>query len=91
MGSLDAAASAELRPTWLTRSEILYADKTVASRYLASMYFVFTTMSTIGYGEIAANNVAERLIAIVIMIIGASFFGVITGVLLASPRPSPCA
>ena len=79
IGTLDAAASAELRPTWLTRSEILYADKTVASRYLASMYFVFTTMSTIGYGEIAANNVAERLIAIVIMIIGASFFGVITG------------
>eukprot|EP00242_Pyramimonas_sp_CCMP2087_P017362 CAMPEP_0198200140 /NCGR_PEP_ID=MMETSP1445-20131203/3190_1 /TAXON_ID=36898 /ORGANISM="Pyramimonas sp., Strain CCMP2087" /LENGTH=680 /DNA_ID=CAMNT_0043870107 /DNA_START=189 /DNA_END=2234 /DNA_ORIENTATION=+ len=49
------------------------ADATLApltERYIASAYWAFTTMTTVGYGDISANSVAERTFAILGMIVG---------------------
>ncbi|CAD8153584.1 unnamed protein product [Paramecium octaurelia] len=48
-------------------------------RYIMSMYWVFQTMATTGYGDISATNSTEQMIAIIIMIIGVIFFSVTIG------------
>ena len=46
-------------------------------KYLASIYWAFTTISTIGYGDIVPSNQFEQVIAWALMFLGSAFFGVI--------------
>lgn len=48
-------------------------------RYIASMYWAFTTMTTVGYGDISATTRCERVIAIFGMIVGGFVFSGIIG------------
>ena len=48
-------------------------------QYFAGLYWAFTTMTTVGYGDILPRNDVERLYAIVIMLTGATVFGYIVG------------
>lgn len=50
------------------------ATTTLRERYVAAMYWSFTTMSTIGYGDIHPENAPERLFAILVMVVGAGVF-----------------
>ena len=43
--------------TWIVRSG--YADDTDGTVYVASLYWAFTTMSTVGYGDISARTEKE--------------------------------
>jgi ribosomal protein S13 len=43
------------------------------------MYYTITTVTTVGYGDISANNDIERLIAIFLMICGVLFFSYSSG------------
>lgn len=47
--------------------------------YISSFYFVVTTVVTVGYGDIHANNTLERLICCVIMFVGAFIYSYIVG------------
>ena len=47
-------------------------------RYLHSLYFVITTLSTVGYGDISAKNDAEKILCIVTMLLGVSAFAYVT-------------
>ena len=38
--------------------------------YITAYYFTVTTIVTVGYGDITANNTGERIICIFLMIIG---------------------
>ncbi|GMH57191.1 hypothetical protein TrLO_g1723 [Triparma laevis f. longispina] len=51
--------------------------ETIEDKYIASLYWAFTTMTTVGYGDISASSVQEKWYAIVIMILGATVFGYI--------------
>ncbi|RYH29469.1 hypothetical protein EON65_08410 [archaeon] len=51
------------------------ANGKLFAKYLVSIYFTFTTITTVGYGDIYPQNVYERLLGIFIGIIGASIFG----------------
>jgi len=51
----------------------------IGNRYIASVYWAFTTMTTVGYGDIYAQNNTERMYSIIIMILGATVFGYIVG------------
>jgi len=44
--------------------------QTLTEKYVASVYWSFTTMTTVGYGDISAKTVAERVFAIVGMLMG---------------------
>ena len=56
-----------------------YADAAgdVVDRYIASIYWAFTTMTTVGYGDISAVTRSERVIACFGMIVGGFVFSAI--------------
>lgn len=61
--------------TWATNFGFQNAD--IFSQYIASLYFTFETLFTIGYGDFYATNMGERVYVIVVMLIGSLLFGAI--------------
>jgi len=51
----------------------------VSQNYLASCYWAFTTMSTVGYGDVLAGTDSERLYATCMMLVGVTVFGYVIG------------
>ena len=49
--------------------------------YVTSIYYVVTTMSTVGYGDISGGTSAERIFCILLMITGVLSFNLISGAL----------
>ena len=45
-----------------------------SDRYLTSFYFIITTFSTVGYGDISATNTLEKFFCIIIMCVGVTAF-----------------
>jgi len=49
------------------------------SRYAISLYWAFTTISTVGFGDIAGTSRTEYGVIMVGMLVGASAFGYVIG------------
>jgi hypothetical protein len=58
-----------------------YYDMENLELYVTSFYFTTTTVLTVGYGDITAVSVTEKLLCIVLMIIGVVSFSFATGAL----------
>lgn len=58
--------------TWVFRHGYINSDLTTL--YITSIYFVFTTLTTVGYGDIVAYTVEERVFALLIMSFGVAFY-----------------
>ena len=56
-----------------------FEDKSLVRKYIASMYWAFTTMTTVGYGDVSAQTRGERIFAILGMIMGAFVYSGIIG------------
>ena len=52
-----------------------YADAGLSVRYLYSVYWAVTTLTTVGYGDLVPTNDAERVYALCAMLISALIFG----------------
>lgn len=50
-------------------------------QYLTSIYFIVTTFSTVGYGDISATNTSEQVFCIIIMFVGVTAFAAGTSTL----------
>lgn len=64
--------------TWYDDTAMVYDTLRLSpfsDQYIASLYFSITTLTTTGYGDIIPVNSEERIVAIFIMVIGASVFG----------------
>jgi len=62
---------------WLIGSGLDQA--TDYQQYTAAFYFTVTTMATVGYGDISGRNTLERIICVMIMIIGVVTFSIVSG------------
>merc|ERR1711907_689082 len=52
---------------------------TTYDKYIASWYFSVMTMSTIGYGDISPVTSAERIVACIMMLVGAGIYAYVVG------------
>ena len=58
-----------------------YQDLSVYDLYVASFYFSVTTIVTVGYGDITAISSGEKIVAVILMVIGVIAFSFATGAL----------
>jgi CRP-like cAMP-binding protein len=65
--------------TWVSRFG--FEDLDLMSLYLRAFYWAFTTLATVGYGDIRPTNDSEMIIAIAWMAFGLCFFSYTLGVL----------
>ena len=56
-----------------------YVELNTGALYLTSFYFTTTTVTTVGYGDISGENVVERGVSIIIMVLGVIAFSFATG------------
>mmetsp|Transcript_35283 Transcript_35283/g.110255 ORF Transcript_35283/g.110255 Transcript_35283/m.110255 type:complete len:762 (-) Transcript_35283:1164-3449(-) len=83
----ESANEANCVPTtWITEKsfmlpsgEMYVVDMDVNWQYLCSIYWVVTTMSTVGFGDIVPVTDWEVLMCIVAQVLGATTFGFIVG------------
>jgi len=66
------------RDNWWNSADHL-RDNTVEAHYVSSLYWAFTTMTTVGYGDLTPQTGTERTYSIIVMILGATVFGYIVG------------
>lgn len=57
---------------WVVKTNML--DKPEASLYIASIYWAFTTLATVGYGDITGGTKLERAFSIIWMLVGVGFY-----------------
>jgi len=55
-------------PNWIVNTNLL--NETFLSKYIASFYFMITTMTTVGYGDIICISFSERIYHIILLFIG---------------------
>mmetsp|Transcript_26176 Transcript_26176/g.78809 ORF Transcript_26176/g.78809 Transcript_26176/m.78809 type:complete len:397 (-) Transcript_26176:1365-2555(-) len=62
---------------WVNVNSLALA--TTGRKYRIALYWAFTTMTTVGYGDIYIVNNTERFVAMFAMIVGGACFGYIIG------------
>jgi len=68
----------ELTRHWVNANS-LNGDTPTSRKYRVALYWAFTTMTTVGYGDIYIVNNTEKLVAMYAMIVGGACFGYIIG------------
>ena len=67
-----AGFSDEFKGTWMDNDEVRSMSN--GEVYLIAVYFAVTTITTVGYGDISANNGMERVFCLIVMMIGVTLF-----------------
>ena len=63
--------------SWVVQSGI--RDDSDSYQYLVSVYWALQTLTTVGYGDIHAYTIYERIAALIWMIIGVGFYSFTIG------------
>lgn len=82
LGMLDADLPEEERRSWLYNPEYNLPDVQGNERiiYITSYYTVFTTITTVGYGDFVGGTSLEYAFSMVLEFFGLSFFSLVSGV-----------
>ncbi|KAL7502499.1 hypothetical protein ACHAXN_000448, partial [Cyclotella atomus] len=60
---------------WVFRYGLILSPRDV--QYVAAMYWAFSTLTTVGYGDISARTPQEQIYAMVMMLVGVSWYAYI--------------
>lgn len=63
--------------TWVVR--IGMQDSEIKEIYMASFYYILTTITTVGYGDITGHTFTERLICVFLFVFGVLLFSFAIG------------
>lgn len=69
------------KETWIYQRD--FVMKPELDIYVSSMYFIVTTVLTVGYGDITAVSMAEKCFCVLMMLVGVFSFSYSTGTLSA--------
>ena len=64
-------------PSWLTSVQSNFRAETFFSIYICSFYFLITTLTTVGYGDIACISLIERIFQIIELALGVVLYSYI--------------
>ncbi|GMH54890.1 hypothetical protein TrST_g3700 [Triparma strigata] len=64
---------------WVCREGLLMVDDNNGYRYIASLYWAFSTLTTVGYGDISAKTIGEQLFSMLMMLVGVSWYAYVVG------------
>ena len=64
---------------WVIYKGLIGENITFTEQYINSLYWATSTMTTVGYGDIVAQNDSEKLYSIMSMVIGTSVFAFLVG------------
>ena len=59
-------------PNWIESNNLM--DKPILLLYLNSFYFITTTMTTVGYGDMIGNSLTETIFRIILLTVGISLY-----------------
>lgn len=77
VSSLSEGVAAD---TWATQAGIEYGvENNPLEKYTSSLYWAMMTLTTIGYGDIVATNIYERVYVILLMMVSALVFAYVVG------------
>ncbi|CAK92730.1 unnamed protein product (macronuclear) [Paramecium tetraurelia] len=65
--------------SWVYQNDL--SNSSIQTKYIAGMYYAFTTLTTVGYGDIHAYSPQEKIVTIILMILGVLFYSSIIGLL----------
>ena len=52
---------------------------TIRSRYVTSLYFTLSSLTSVGFGNVSANTDTEKIFSVLVMLIGALMHAVVFG------------
>eukprot|EP00948_MAST-09A_sp_MAST-9A-sp1_P002245 g2245.t1 len=71
--------------SWIRESPYFYDDRRFHEQYIASVYWAFTTITTVGFGDISPKNYVEQGFAMIVMgfgtVVYATVFGTMTAII----------
>ncbi|EGR26968.1 hypothetical protein IMG5_203670 [Ichthyophthirius multifiliis] len=67
--------------TWVYRNQMI--SETNKTLYITSIYYVITTITTVGYGDITSFSQPEIIISIILMLLGVGFYSILIGILVS--------
>lgn len=76
---LGRSQNAGAKDNWIYVKGLQDAD--YGELYITAFYFTVTTLVTVGYGDITANNQQEKIMCIFLMVLGVVSFSLATGAL----------
>lgn len=70
-----ASSTTLLSDSWAMRQNLLSTNSSSFKQYITSLYWAAVTTSTVGYGDIFATTMVERIYVSLVVIIGILYYG----------------